>query len=70
MKVFPNNLKFNWNEDNFGPILIPKAGETIKIDNENYPLYKKIIKDYESNSIRKGKNNYIINGIRNHFIHF
>ena len=60
---FPNNLKFNWNEDNFGPILIPKAGETIKIDNENYPLYKKIIKDYESNSIRKGKNNYIINGI-------
>ena len=60
---FPNNLKFNWNEDNFGPILIPKAGKTIKIDNENYPLYKKIIKDYESNSIRKGKNNYIINGI-------
>ena len=60
---FPNNLKFNWNEDNFGPILIPKAGETIKIDNENYPLYKKIIKDYESNSIRKGKKNYIINGI-------
>ncbi|MFL2591559.1 MAG: signal peptidase I [Flavobacteriaceae bacterium] len=60
---FPNNIKFNWNEDNFGPIVIPKAGETIYINNENYPLYKKIIKDYEKNSIRKVNNNYIINGI-------
>ena len=59
---FPNNIKFNWNEDNFGPISIPKAGETININNENYPLYKKIIKDYENNSIRKVDNNYIING--------
>ena len=60
---FPNNIKFNWNEDNFGPISIPKAGETIYITNENYPLYKKIIKDYENNSIRKVDDDYIINGI-------
>ena len=61
---FPNNLKFNWNEDNFGPILIPKAGKTININNENYPLYKKIIKDYEKNSVKKVGDNYIINGIQ------
>jgi len=60
---FPNNLKFNWNEDNFGPIAIPKAGKTIYINDENYPLYKKIIKDYENNSIRKVDDNFIINGI-------
>ncbi len=60
---FPNNLKFNWNEDNFGPIAIPKSGETIYINDENYPLYKKIIKDYENNSIRKVDNDFIINGI-------
>ena len=62
---FPNNLKFNWNEDNFGPILVPKAGETININNKNYPLYKKIIKDYENNSIEKIGDNYIINGTQN-----
>ncbi len=61
---FPNNIKFNWNEDNFGPIAIPKAGETIYIKNENYPLYKKIIKDYENNSISKVDDDYIINGIK------
>ena len=62
---FPNNLKFNWNEDNFGPILVPKAGETININNKNYPLCKKIIKDYENNSIEKIGDNYIINGTQN-----
>ena len=41
---FPNNLKFNWNEDNFGPISIPKAGKTIFINNKNYPLYKKLFR--------------------------
>ena len=60
---FPNNIKFNWNEDNFGPISIPKAGETININNENYPLYKKIIKDYENNSIKKVDDSFVINGI-------
>ncbi len=60
---FPNNIKFNWNEDNFGPILIPKEGKTININEDNYPLYKKIIKDYEKNSIKKINDNYVINGI-------
>ena len=59
---FPNNLKFNWNEDNFGPISIPKAGKTIAINNENYHLYKKIIQDYELNSIKKVGDIYSING--------
>ena len=60
---FPNNLKFNWNEDNFGPISIPKAGKTVYINNKNYPLYKKIIQDYEFNSIKKVGDIYNINGI-------
>ena len=60
---FPNNLKFNWNEDNFGPISIPKAGKTVYINNKNYPLYKKIIQDYEFNSIKKVGDIYSINGI-------
>ena len=26
-QYFPNDIKFNWNEDNFGPIIIPMRGE-------------------------------------------
>ncbi len=60
---FPNNLKYNWNEDNFGPISVPKAGEIININSRNYPIYKKIIKDYEGNEIKKIDNKYKINGV-------
>ncbi len=48
---FPNRIPYNWNEDNFGPIVIPKKGMTININKENNPLYKKIINEYEKNNI-------------------
>ena len=38
---FPNRIPYNWNEDNFGPIVIPKKGMTIKINKENIPYIKK-----------------------------
>ena len=38
-------------------------GETIKINDSNYPLYKKIIQDYEDNSIKKVNGKYLINGV-------
>ena len=47
---------FAWNEDNFGPLWIPKAGETVTITTENLPLYQRIIKNYEHNSLE------VING--------
>ena len=41
--VFPQNENYNWNNDFFGPIYIPKKGETIKINSKNIPLYKRVI---------------------------
>ena len=49
---FPNNITFDWNEDNFGPIVIPKKNQTTEINLTNLPLYKKIIKDYEKNDLK------------------
>ena len=43
---------YNWNEDNYGPIIIPKAGETINLTTENLPLYKDIIERYEKNKLK------------------
>jgi len=48
---FPNDIKYNWNEDNFGPIIIPKKDEKIKLNSKNLPLYKKLIRDYEKNEL-------------------
>ena len=49
---FANNKRFNWNNDQFGPIYIPKAGDKIDLNINTLPLYKKIIIDYEYNDLR------------------
>jgi len=38
---------YGWDDENYGPITMPKAGETIALTNENFPIYKQIIKRYE-----------------------
>ena len=47
--IYPHSRNFAWNEDNYGPLTIPKAGETINLTKENLPLYKDIIERYEEN---------------------
>ena len=49
--VFPHIPSLGWNMDNFGPIYIPKKGETVKINREILPFYKRIIQEYENNKL-------------------
>lgn len=60
--IFPHDPRYPWNNDNFGPIYIPKAGTTIALSPEVLPLYKKIIRDYEDNSVAIIGNQVSING--------
>jgi signal peptidase I len=46
-RVFPHNPNYKWNNDNFGPLLIPKAGLTVPIDTQNVCLYEKIMSTYD-----------------------
>ncbi|MCR9264769.1 MAG: signal peptidase I [Flavobacteriaceae bacterium] len=63
MGAFPQkpNL-YPWNNDNFGPIYIPKAGTTVEINSRTIPLYKKIIRDYEHNDVKVSGQKVFING--------
>ncbi len=45
-KVFPGDKR--WSRDNFGPVYIPKKGDKIKLTEENYPIYKKLLTEYET----------------------
>ena len=60
--IFPNSLPYDWNEDNFGPIVLPKAGATVNLNEDNLPLYKKIIREYENNSLDLQEGRILING--------
>ena len=59
---FPNKIPYDLNEDNFGPLLIPKKGLTVALTPSNLPLYKKIITDYESNDLEISPTEIRING--------
>ena len=49
--IFPHNENYKWNVDNFGPLHLPKQGETIKLDTLILPLYLRCIETYEGNKV-------------------
>lgn len=60
--IYPNNAKYNWSRDFFGPIWIPKAGESIELSEENLPIYERAIGYYEGNDLEVKDGRIFING--------
>jgi signal peptidase I len=60
--IFPHNSFYKWNQDNFGPLWIPKKGVTISIDSSNICFYERIIDVYEDNDFEIKNNTIYING--------
>lgn len=60
--IFPHNPHFAWNEDNYGPIEIPSKGKSVTLTTENLPLYKRIIQEYEGNTLEVKGNDIFIGG--------
>ena len=59
--IFPNHPDYSWNEDNFGPVYLPKAGETIELTPSNLPLFKRIITEYEGQQLSVSDGSIYIN---------
>ncbi len=60
--LYPLNAYTKWTRDNYGPIWIPKKGETIKLDLQNLPIYERPIHVYEGNDLQVKDGNIYING--------
>ncbi|HQI88679.1 MAG TPA: signal peptidase I, partial [Tenuifilum sp.] len=60
--IFPHDPRYKWNEDNFGPLWIPKKGATVTLTTDNLPLYQRIIDVYENNDLRVENGTIYING--------
>ncbi|MFN4123930.1 MAG: signal peptidase I [Flavobacteriales bacterium] len=61
-EIFPHSPQFPWNKDNYGPITIPAKGSTIELNQNNLPLYKRIIQAYEGNTLEIKEGRILING--------
>lgn len=62
LEIFPHDPRYKWNEDNFGPLVIPGKGLTMKIDTSNISIYRRAIETYEGNKLEQRGNQIFING--------
>ena len=61
--TFPQDtVHFKWNQDNFGPMTVPKKGVTVQLSPANIALYRRIIDVYEENDLQEVNGQFIING--------
>ncbi len=59
--VFPYDNLHKWTLDEFGPLWIPKKGNTLVLTTENYPLYERVIRTYEGNKLETRNGIFYIN---------
>ena len=62
--VFPfsSDSLYRWTRDNFGPLWVPAKGETVELNLDNLPLYRRIITVYEKNALKVDSGKIFING--------
>lgn len=59
---FSPNL-YPWNVDNYGPVYVPKKGDTLNLDLKNLALYHRLIRIYENNDLEiRPDGKILING--------
>lgn len=59
---FPFYPRFVWNQDNFGPLYVPKVNDTLAIDTSNIAIYSLIIREHEKNHLEMRADSIFING--------
>jgi signal peptidase I len=50
--IFPYTANYPWMRDNFGPLTVPRQGESVSLNLTNLPLYERIIGVYEGNRLQ------------------
>jgi len=54
-RIFPKNM--NWNEDNYGPLIIPKKGDVIDLNTSNIDQWRTLInREYGREVVEVSKN--------------
>lgn len=56
--LFPDLISNNWTRSDYGPVWIPRKGATLHITPENWPMYERVIRNYEGHTdsyVKDGK---------------
>lgn len=60
--IYPLNGNTGWTVDNYGPVWIPKRGESIELTPDNIAIYERPIVAYEGNTLDVKNGKIFING--------
>lgn len=69
-QLFPFDKNFFWTEDNYGPVIVPKKNDSVRITLNNLSLYKRIIEVYENNNLEIKEDSVYINGNKSDYYTF
>ncbi len=61
MESFPNTVALNWTIQEFGPLVIPRKGLIMKVDQNFYLLYKQLISWEQKKKIRMDGKHILLN---------
>ena len=61
--IYPLNGNKGWSVDNYGPVWIPKRGESVKLTLDNISVYERPIVAYEGNTLSVKDGKIFINGV-------
>lgn len=56
--LFPDFISADWTRADYGPVYIPRKGQTVKLTAANWPMYERVIRNYENHPdsyVRDGK---------------
>ena len=61
--LIPHRVKTHWTLDNFGPVWVPKAGESITLNDYNVAMYGRCIAVYEGHNLEQRDGKYFVDGV-------
>ena len=59
-RIFPSSKFSPWNGDNYGPLVVPKEGMTIEVNDSTLAFYGEMIREYDHNDDVKIENNKLL----------
>lgn len=63
-RLFPHDARLfpNWSVDDYGPVFVPKKGQTVQLTPQNMAMYRRAISVYENNELQESNGKIMING--------
>lgn len=60
--IFPFSPNYRWNTDDYGPLAVPKRGDTLVLNGATIALYDRIISRYEGHDLKNQGDRLVIDG--------